>query len=113
MVEPRLPTAPQLSQPPDAPAAEAPAPPTATTAAAVDPQPAPAEPPAAPDLRVSSADRIDPPQAAAAPDTPSPAAPPPEVPPPDVPPPEDDAPGALMDVLSRADAEAAARDRKS
>jgi 3-carboxy-cis,cis-muconate cycloisomerase len=109
MVEPRLPTAPQLSQPPDAPAAEAPAPSAAAaTAAAADPQPAPA-----PDLRVSSADRIDPPQAAAAPDAPSPAPSPPEVPPPDAPPPEDDAPGALMDVLSRADAEAAARDRKS
>jgi 3-carboxy-cis,cis-muconate cycloisomerase len=109
MVEPRLPTAPQLSQPPDAPAAEAPTPPAATTAAAADPPPAFAEPAAAPDLRVSSSDRIEPPQAAAAPDAPLPAA----APPPEVPPPEDDAPGALMDVLSRADAEAAARDRKS
>jgi hypothetical protein len=62
------------------------------TAAPAEAAAAQSEPPHEPELRVSAADRIEPPQ----------GAPPAEE--------EEDAPGALMDVLSRADAEAAAHD---
>jgi 3-carboxy-cis,cis-muconate cycloisomerase len=94
MVEPRLPTAPQLRQPTE------PEPPRAEIAPAPAPSP-PAPPPdldqtVAPetsDMTVTAADRIEPPAEHAEPPTPIP--PPPH--------PKEDAPGAFMDLLARAE----------
>jgi len=123
MVEPRLPTAPQLRTPPEAegPRVEMPPAPSVLASSASMPSP-PAPPPdldqtaspvetsrammpdaaahAAPDMKVTPSDRIEPPAGHAADPIPKPAPPPP--------PADDDAPGAFMDVLSRADAEAQA-----
>jgi 3-carboxy-cis,cis-muconate cycloisomerase len=112
MVEPRLPTAPQLRSPAEteAPRVEAPrieAPPTPPMPTPSIPAPSPPAPSpdldqtvippeAAPDLKVTAADRLEPPVEPAAP----PPAPKPPQPPP---PPEDDAPGAFMDLLTRAE----------
>jgi hypothetical protein len=119
MVEPRLPNAPQL--PPLAELAKpfverapqpeaAPAPPPDLHQAVNAGEPPPAEPAVAadmaPDVQVTSADRIEPQPSESAEEhatTPAPEPPPP---------PEDDAPGAFMDVLSRADAEAQAAEQK-
>jgi 3-carboxy-cis,cis-muconate cycloisomerase len=128
MVEPRLPNAPQLrpttpealaphvEMPPVSSAAMSSAPASsASTSSLPAPPPdldqtaSPADPPraqmpdavadAALDLKVTAADRIEPPAERAADPIPKPAPPPPA---------DDDAPGAFMDVLSRADAEAQA-----
>ena len=126
MVEPRLPTAPQLApvaekeaprvEPPTAPAASIavpsappPAPPASIAAPSPPPPPpdidqtaTPPEPPRAvvepvPEMKVTAADRIEPPAEPAAPaPAPKPAQPPP-------PPKDDDAPGAFMDLLARAE----------
>jgi 3-carboxy-cis,cis-muconate cycloisomerase len=122
MVEPRLPSAPQLRslleteaprveprvEMPPAPSvlasstsmASPPVPPPDLdqTASPVEQQPAVTH--AVPDLSVTPADRIEPPAGHVADPVPKPAPPPP--------PADDDAPGAFMDVLSRADAEAEA-----
>lgn len=115
MVEPRLPNAPQLPpladlvKPPAerAPAPEAaPPPPVPDLHQAVSaPETAPAAPAsadAAPDMTVTPADRIEPQASGKA------ARPASEPAPPDA----EDAPGAFMDVLSRADAEAQAAGEK-
>ena len=127
MVEPRLPTAPQLApvaekeaprvEPPPASAvsmaassAPPPAPPASIAAPSPPPPPpdidqtaTPPEPPRAvvepvPEMKVTAADRIEP---AAEPAPPPPPAPKPPQPPP--PPKDDDAPGAFMDLLARAE----------
>jgi 3-carboxy-cis,cis-muconate cycloisomerase len=132
MVEPRLPNAPQLrSLEPETPAprVEMPPAPSVLASSASMPSPpapppdldqtaSPAEPPraqaldqvpdavdrAAPDMKVTPADRIEPPAEHATAAHASDPVPKPGPPPP----PDDDAPGAFMDVLSRADAEAQA-----
>jgi 3-carboxy-cis,cis-muconate cycloisomerase len=98
MVEPRLPSAPQLRQPsetgppPRAEVAPAPAPPAPPPD--LDQTVAPSEPQETTDVKVAAADRIETPAEHAAP--PAPIPPPP-------PPPEEDAPGAFMDLLARAE----------
>jgi hypothetical protein len=98
MVEPRLPSAPQLRQPsetgppPRAEVAPVPAPPAPPPD--LDQTVAPSEPQETTDVKVAAADRIEPPAEHAAP--PAPIPPPP-------PPPEEDAPGAFMDLLARAE----------
>jgi 3-carboxy-cis,cis-muconate cycloisomerase len=117
MVEPRLPNAPQLpplaelakpfvERAPQPDAAPALPPDLHQAVNAAEPQPAEtvvagAEP--APDVQVTPADRIEPQSSEAHATAPAPEPPPP---------PEDDAPGAFMDVLSRADAEAQAAEQK-
>jgi 3-carboxy-cis,cis-muconate cycloisomerase len=123
MVEPRLPKTPQLPPLADLakpvaertpqPVAAPPPPPPDLHQAVHASGPPPAEPEvaatdAAPEVNVTPADRIEPPPAAQAEE---PSAKPEPAPPPS-PPPEDDAPGAFMDVLSRADAEAQAAEEK-
>ena len=117
MVEPRLPNAPQLPPMADAakPLAERPPEPQGSPPQAPDlhqgvpaPETAPPAPAAtadaAADANVPPADRIGPqPQASEAAPKPAPEHPPPM---------DDDAPGAFMDVLSRADAEAQAAGQK-
>ena len=113
MVEPRLPNAPQLPPLADLAkplAARTPEPQAAPPAApdlhqavfAPETAPAATATGAAADLKATPAYSVEPPAAEAAPH------PPPEPPPP----PDDDAPGAFMDVLSRADAEAQAAGEK-
>jgi len=116
MVEPRLPTAPQLravaetEAPRVEPRLEPPLAPPTSIAAPSPPHPppdidqtaTPPEPPRAaaepvPDMKVTAADRIEPPTEPA----PPPPAPKPPQPPP--PPKDDDAPGAFMDLLARAE----------
>jgi 3-carboxy-cis,cis-muconate cycloisomerase len=104
MVEPRLPNAPQLP-----PLADLSKPPAERT-----PMPAAAPPPPAPDLHqaVSAPETAPTAPVRAEPQAPEAAAKPAPEPPPPPPPAEDDAPGAFMDVLSRADAEAQAASEK-
>jgi 3-carboxy-cis,cis-muconate cycloisomerase len=120
MVEPRLPNAPQLR-----PVTETEAPPV-TVASIATPSPpppppdidqtaTPPEPPRpaadlAPDMKVTAADRIEPPPEAAPAPTAKLAPPPPSPPPP--PPLKDDAPGAFMDLLARAEQPAGNGDGK-
>jgi 3-carboxy-cis,cis-muconate cycloisomerase len=123
MVEPRLPNAPQLPPlaelakpfverrpPPEAAPPVPPAPPDLHQAVEAS-EPPPAKPAAAtaelaPDVNVTPADRIEPePSVHAEEHATKPAPEPP-------PPADDDAPGAFMDVLSRADAEAQAAEEK-
>jgi 3-carboxy-cis,cis-muconate cycloisomerase len=122
MVEPRLPNAPQLPplaepakplaerrSPPDA-APPAPAAPPDLHQAVDASEPPPGEPAAAaaepaPEVHVTPADRIEPEPFAHAPEHAANPAPEP-------PPADDDPPGAFMDVLSRADAEAQAAEEK-
>ena len=128
MVEPRLPNAPQLRPMLEAQAPQVETPPispatmsSALVSSVAAPSP-PAPPPdldqtagpvgpphaetpdavadAAPDMKVTPADRFEPPAKHATDPSPKPASPPP--------PADNDAPGAFMDVLSRADAEARA-----
>jgi hypothetical protein len=118
MVEPRLPNAPQLpplaelakpfvERAPQPEATPAPPPDLHQAVSAADPPSAkPAAADLAPEVNVTPADRIEPqPSANAEEHSTAPAQQPP-------PPPEDDAPGAFMDVLSRADAEAQAAEQK-
>jgi hypothetical protein len=124
--EPRLPAAPQLATITEIGAAEMPKPEpppppsretlealaefSAATAEQVrfDPVPEPTAPPAAEPLAADSAQ----PASEAPPPADEAAAKPAEPPEPKAPPTDDDAPGALMDVLSRAQAEAAEAEGK-
>jgi 3-carboxy-cis,cis-muconate cycloisomerase len=124
MVEPRLPNAPQLPPLADlakpvaertpAPEAAPPAAPDLHQAVSISevPPAAPAPDPAE-DVKVTSADRIEPHVSHVSHVSETAARPAPEpVSEPPPPPADDDAPGAFMDVLSRAEAEAQAADEK-